>query len=380
MGNDYRVVIIGGGIVGCAIAYHLTKLGEKSVAVFEKNYLSSGATGRCGGGIRQQWSSLNNVLLAMRSVKHFERFSEEIGMDIEYKQGGYLVLSYTDEEAVEFEKNVKMQREAGLKVEILSPKEVERRYPYINTEGVKMATFCQSDGHANPHLATFGYARASQKLGADIFTHTEVVDLERLCDSRWIVHTTNGSVKADVVINAAGAFSREVGKLAGVDLPTESYRHQIFVTEPLKDFFDPMAISFSGNYYMRQTKHGNFIMGQGDADERAGINYSVTFRFEKELSRKMARIFPFLRKLRIIRHWSGHYNMSPDAQPIIGESPPVRGYYYAVGFSGHGFMLAPAVGEAIAEMILYGRAAHVDVSDLNVQRLEGGVVKEKNVV
>jgi len=116
-----------------------------------------------------------------------------------------------------------------------------------------------------------------------------------------------------------------VGKLAGVDLPTESYRHQIFVTEPLRDFFDPMAISFSGNYYMRQTKHGNFIMGQGDADERAGINYSVTFRFEKELSRKMARIFPFLRKLRIIRHWSGHYNMSPDAQPIIGESPSVRG-------------------------------------------------------
>ncbi|MCD6102915.1 MAG: FAD-binding oxidoreductase, partial [Thermotogaceae bacterium] len=97
MGNDYRVVIIGGGIVGCAIAYHLTKLGEKSVAVFEKNYLSSGATGRCGGGIRQQWSSLNNVLLAMRSVRHFERFSEEVGMDIEYKQGGYLVLSYTDE-------------------------------------------------------------------------------------------------------------------------------------------------------------------------------------------------------------------------------------------------------------------------------------------
>ncbi|MCS7174427.1 NAD(P)/FAD-dependent oxidoreductase [Pseudothermotoga sp.] len=379
MKNEFKVAIIGAGIVGSSIAYHLAKFGESDVVVFEKGYISSGSTGRCAGGIRQQWSSPNNVLLAMRSVKLFEKMSEETGVDIEYKQGGYLVLSYDENEAKQFEENVKMQRTLGLNVELLSPQQVKRRFEYVNVNGVLLATFCQTDGHANPHLANFAYARSARKLGVTILTHTAVLGIE-VGTSWFILHTDRGKFKAKIVVNAAGDYSGQVAAMVGLNLPVESYRHQILVTEPVKNFVDPMLISFSGNFYVRQTKHGQFIMGQGDKDERAGLNYNVTFKFEKDLALKMCRLLPFMRKLRIVRHWSGHYNMSPDAQPILGESLQLTNFYYAVGFSGHGFMLAPAVGEALAEKILFGRTKHVDISSLNVDRFEKLTVKEMNVV
>ncbi|MEN3008276.1 FAD-binding oxidoreductase [Pseudothermotoga sp.] len=379
MKNEFKVAIVGAGIVGSSIAYHLAKFGESDVVVFEKGYISSGSTGRCAGGIRQQWSSPNNVLLAMRSVKLFEKMSEETGVDIEYKQGGYLVLSYDESEAKQFEENVKMQRALGLNVELLSPQQVKRRFEYVNVNGVLLATFCQTDGHANPHLANFAYARSARKLGVTILTHTTVLSIE--VETSWfILHTDRGKFKAKIVVNAAGDYSGQVAAMVGLNLPVESYRHQILVTEPVKNFVDPMLISFSGNFYVRQTKHGQFIMGQGDKDERAGLNYNVTFKFEKDLALKMCRLLPFMRKLRIVRHWSGHYNMSPDAQPILGESLQLANFYYAVGFSGHGFMLAPAVGEALAEKILFGRTKHVDISSLNVDRFEKLTVKEMNVV
>uniref|UniRef100_A0A7C4RW37 FAD-binding oxidoreductase n=1 Tax=Fervidobacterium thailandense TaxID=1008305 RepID=A0A7C4RW37_9BACT len=379
--NHYSVCIIGGGITGTALAYFLAKFGENSVSVFEKSYLSSGSTGRCAGGIRQQWSTRSNVRLAMRSVKLFERYKEDVGMDIEYYQGGYLILSYDELEAQQFEQNVKMQREEGLEVEILSPKQVKKRFPYVNTDGLVVATFCQTDGHANPHKAVIGYALAAQKMGVDIYTHTQVLGVDVQNGSVVGVETTKGYVRCNIVVNATGPWSREVGLMAGVELPTESYRHQILVTEPLENFFPMMAISFSGNFYMRQTMHGQFIMGQGDKNEKPGINYNVTFRFERELAEKMVRVFPFLKNLRVIRHWSGMYNMSPDAQPIIGQSKIVKGYFYAVGYSGHGFMVAPAVAEALAEQIVFGKTLHTDISYLDVERFSGKVIeRERNVV
>ncbi len=381
MKRKYSVCIIGGGIIGSSVAFHLAKFGCSDVAVFEKSYLSSGATGRCGGGIRQQWSARMNVRLAMRSVRLFENFKEDTGFDIEYRQGGYLLMAFSDEEAERFEENVKMQRQEGLQVEILTPKMVKERYPYIDTKDLVLATFCQTDGHANPHLANFGYAFAAKKMGVDIYTHTEVQDIDVEGGRVAGVRTDKGEFKCDVVVNAAGGWSREVGKMAGVDFPTTSYRHQIFVTESLEDFFPFMAISFDGNFYMRQTKHGQMIMGMGDPDERPGINRNVTYKFEKDMARKMTRIFPFLKNVRIIRHWAGCYNMSPDAQPIIGCSKSVKGFCYAVGFSGHGFMLAPAVGEALAEMILFGQPRKVDIPFLDMGRFEKGIAEvEGNVV
>jgi len=377
---EASVVIIGGGIIGTAIAFYLCKKGMKDVVLVEKSYLSSGSTGRCGGGIRQQWSERMNVRLAMRSVKLFERFEEEIGMDIEYYQGGYLLLAYTDEEVELFHKNVAMQQEEGLDVRLLSKEEAKEKFPFMNLEGLKLATFCPTDGHANPHLATMAYAKAAEKMGAMILTHTEVTDIDVQSGQIKGVLTTKGYIKTSVVVNAAGGFSREVGLMAGVELPTESYRHQIFVTEPLEHILDPLVISFVNNFYIRQTKSGNFIMGQGDKDEPPSHKHDPSWNFLTEMTEKMPHFFPFLKEVRVLRHWAGLYNMSPDAQPIIDKSDKLSDFYFAIGFSGHGFMLAPAVGEAMADWIIYGSPEEVDISNLKMERFSKGVSREKNVV
>lgn len=380
MKNRYRVVIIGGGVIGTATAFYLAKSGIRNVAVLEKDYLSSGSTGRCGGGIRQQWSERMNVRLAMRSVDHFKRFESEVGFDIEYFQGGYLLLAYTEEEVSLFEKNTKMQQEEGLNVVLLSREETAKIFPFINLTNVEAAAYCPSDGHANPHLTTFAYAWAAKRMGVDILTHTSVKRI--LTENGRItgVLTDRGEIEAEVVVNAAGGYSHEVGRMAGIDLPTESYRHQIFVTEPLEHFMDPLVISFEKNFYIRQTKSGNFIMGQGDRTELPGHDITPTWRFLREMTGKMPVFFPFLSDMRILRHWAGLYNMSPDALPIIDRSCEIENFYCAIGFSGHGFMLAPAVGEAVAEWIVYGEPRSVDISNLSLNRFKQGFTREKNVV
>lgn len=380
MKSRYKVVVIGGGVIGTAVAFYLAKNGVSDVVVLEKDYLSSGSTGRCGGGIRQQWSERMNVRLAMRSVEHFKRFESEVGFDIEYFQGGYLLLAYTEEEVLLFERNTKMQQEENLDVELLSKNEASSRFSFIDMSGVRAAAYCSSDGHANPHLTTFAYARAAERMGVEVLTHTSA---EKIIteDGRIVaVQTSKGKIETEVVVNAAGGYSHEVGAMAGVELPTESYRHQIFVTEPLEHIMDPLVISFENNFYIRQTKAGNFIMGQGDKDELPGHNVTPTWKFLREMTEKMPKFFPFLRDVRVLRHWAGLYNMSPDAQPIIDRAVDIDNFYYAIGFSGHGFMLAPAVGEAVAEWIVHGEPRSVDISNLSLNRFQEGFTIEKNVV
>ncbi|PVD16961.1 FAD-dependent oxidoreductase [Mesotoga sp. Brook.08.105.5.1] len=380
MKSRYKVVVIGGGVIGTAVAFYLAKNGVSDVVVLEKDYLSSGSTGRCGGGIRQQWSERMNVRLAMRSVEHFKRFESEVGFDIEYFQGGYLLLAYTEEEVLLFERNTKMQQEENLDVELLSKNEASSKFSFIDMSGVRAAAYCSSDGHANPHLTTFAYARAAERMGVEILTHTSAENIITEDGRIVAVQTSKGKIETEVVVNAAGGYSHEVGAMAGVELPTESYRHQIFVTEPLEHIMDPLVISFENNFYIRQTKAGNFIMGQGDKDELPGHNVTPTWKFLREMTEKMPKFFPFLRDVRVLRHWAGLYNMSPDAQPIIDRAVDIDNFYYAIGFSGHGFMLAPAVGEAVAEWIVHGEPRSVDISNLSLNRFQEGFTIEKNVV
>ncbi|HOY25767.1 MAG TPA: FAD-binding oxidoreductase [Mesotoga sp.] len=380
MKNKACVTIIGGGVVGSATAYYLAKNGLTDVVLLERDYLSSGSTGRCGGGIRQQWSERMNVRLAMRSVEHFKNFEREVGLNIEYFQGGYLLLAYTEEEEALFKKNVAMQQEEGLDVVLLSREETARKFPFMNLEGLKLSAYCPSDGHANPHLTTFGYARAAEKMGVNVLTHTDAKRVLVENGKIRTVVTDRGEIETGIVVNAAGGYSHQAGEMVGLNLPTESYRHQIFVTEPLEHILDPLVISFVNNFYIRQTGSGNFIMGQGDRDELPGLEITPTWKFLKEMSDKMPRFFPFLKDVRILRHWAGLYNMSPDAQPIIDRSNEIEDFYFAIGFSGHGFMLAPAVGEALAEWIVFGEPRSVDISNLSLQRFERGFTREKNVV
>lgn len=374
------VVIIGGGVIGCSIAYNLAKLGCKDVVLFEKNSLSSGATGRCGAGIRQQFGTKMNCILARESIKIFENLSQELDYDIELNQSGYLILAYTEREVNQFKKNVALERSLDIDARFISVDEAKEIVPPLNTDGILAATFCHTDGHANPFKTNFAYAEAAQRLGAKILTFTRVKEIKTKDNQVISVITDKEEILTPVVVNAAGGYSGEVGEMAGVDLPVYSQRHQILVTEPLDPLFRPMLMSFSRNFYCQQTPHGSILMGCGDPNEPKGYDIGTSWQFAREIAQKMTTIVPLLKEVSMIRQWAGLYNMSPDAQPILGEHPQVKGFYMAIGFSGHGFMLAPITSKLIAELILK-RKTSLPIDKLEIGRFERGeLILEPSVV
>ncbi len=374
------VVIIGGGIIGCSIAYNLAKMGCKNIVLFEKNSLASGATGRCGAGIRQQFGTEMNCILARESIKIFENLSQELDYDIELNQGGYLMLAYTEKEVNQFKKNVALEQSLGIDVRYITAEEAKEIVPPLNTEGILAATFCPTDGHANPFNTNFAYAEAAQRLGVKIYNFTEVKEIKTEDNRIVSVSTDQGEVLTPIVINAAGGYSGEIGKMAGVEIPVYSQRHQILITEPVDPLFKPMLMSFSRNFYCQQTPHGSIIMGFGDPDEPKGHDIGSSWQFAREMAQKMTAVVPLLKEVSMVRQWSGLYNMSPDSQPIVGEHPQVNGFYMAVGFSGHGFMLAPVASRLMAELILKGRTS-IPIDKLDIGRFERGeLIIEPSVV
>jgi len=374
-------VIVGGGVIGCALAYYLAREGMTDCVVVESGHLASGGTGRCGGGIRQQWSTEENARFAIESVRAFEGLSQELDADIEFLQGGYLVLAYTDEDVRQFERNVELERSLGLAVDVLSPADVRRDIvPMLNTEGVRLATYCAQDGSANPLLATKAYADAAARLGAGIERYTPVTRV--LTDGGRVVgvETPRGVVSAPAVVIAAGSHSIGLARTAGIELPITPYRREILVTEPLERFFDPMIISFSFGIYFRQARHGSVIGGFADPEEPGGFNETSSLDFLVTMSKKLAHLMPALGSVKVVRQWAGLYDSTPDARPVLGATDDVRGLYQASGFSGHGFMIAPAVAKLVAQEIV-GKKPDVDIGPLNLRRYAEGKVKtERSVV
>lgn len=379
--NKVDVAIVGGGICGCSIAYNLAKKGLK-VALFERSYLASGATGRCGGGIRQQWSTKENILLAMGSVRIFEKLSEELGYDIEYFQGGYLVIAHTEEEVKQFKKNVELQRSLGLDVKYLEASEINNVVDVLDVEaiGALGATWCPTDGHADPARTTFAYARAASKLGALIYTYTEVKGFELSNGRIAKVKTALGDVSCDWVVNAAGAYATEVAKWVEVELPVEPYRHEILATEPLDPLFTPMVISFHDNVYFRQTRRGEVVGGWGNPHEPAGYNLESSLLFVKRFTKLLTKYVPRFKGVCVVRQWAGLYAVTPDARPILGPVEKVPNFIQVTGFSGHGFMVAPKVAEILANYIASGVEDPL-MKELNLKRFEEGrIVREASVV
>jgi sarcosine oxidase subunit beta len=374
------IVIIGGGVVGCSIAYNLAKLGAKNIILLEKNTLASGSTGRCGAGIRQQFGTKMNCILARESIKIFENLSQELEYDIELNQGGYLILAYTEKEVNQFKKNVALEQSLNIKARFITVEEAKEIVPPLNTEGILAATFCPTDGHANPFKTNFAYAEAAERLGVKIYTFTEVKEIETENHKIVAVNTDKGKVLTPMVVNAAGGYSGIIGKMVGVDIPVYSQRHQILITEPVDPLFRPMLMSFSRNFYGQQTPHGSIIMGFGDPNERKDGDIGSSWQFAQEMAQKMTAVLPLLKEVSMVRQWAGLYNMSPDAQPILGEHPQIEGFYMAIGFSGHGFMLAPITSKLIAELILKKRTS-LPIDKLDIGRFERGeLIIEPSVV
>ncbi len=381
MKNKANIVIIGGGVIGAAIAYNLAEKGVQDIVVLEKNYIASGSTGSCGAGIRQQWGTKMNCLLSRKSMEIFENMNEILNTrrDIELKQGGYLLLAYSKKELDQFKENIKLQHKFDIPSRLLTVKEAKEIVPQLNTTGVSGAAFCPTDGHANPFRVNQAYVEAAERKGVEFYTYTKAEDIVVKNGRIKKVVTDKGDIETNRVVNAAGGFSKEVGKMAGIDIPTKSERHEILVTEQVNSILKPMVMSFSYNIYCQQTPDGSFVMGYGDPDEPASHNIRASWQFLEEMSRKATYLLPFLKDIRVIRQWAGLYNVTPDAQPILDESDEVPGYFMAVGFSGHGFMIAPMTGILMAEMIT-GEKLSIDI-ELDLKRFDHGrLILEPSVV
>ncbi len=379
--DQAEVVIIGGGVVGCSIAYNLSQLGMDDVVVLEKEFLASGSTGRCGAGIRQQWGTEMNCLLARDSMRIFESMAEDLSYEpgIGLKQSGYLILAHSQREVEQFEKNVSLQNSLDIESSLLTPEEAREIVPHLNIEDLEAATFCPSDGHADPFHVTEAYARAAARQGVKILTFTPARRIEKK-GAHYLVETPRGTIEAPVLVNAAGGYSQQVAEMIGIELPVFSERHEILVTEKAPPLQDPMVISFREHIYCQQAPHGSFIMGLGPEDEDPSYNHASSWQFLKEMSDSIARLLPPLKELRVIRQWAGLYNITPDAQPILGGVDGYPGYCQALGFSGHGFMISPMVGRAIAQQIT-GQRPEIDLERLNLDRFQSGdLILEPSVV
>lgn len=382
MNKKADIVIIGGGISGAAIAYNLAKKGMKNIVVVEKRFIASGATGACGAGIRQQWGTEMNCKIAKMSCEFFEKANEtlEYEGDIEFKQGGYLLLATTEKEKEQFEKNIALQNSLGIHSKGLTLDEAKEIVPILNTDGYVSAAYYEKDGHLNPFHTTLAFAKAAEKLGVEFMKYTEVTDIIVENGEIACVVTDKGLIETNQVVNAAGGHAQHIAKMVDVDLPVYSERHQILVTEPVDPILSTMVMSFTGNFYCQQVPHGGLVMGRGDAGEPRDGNINSGWHFLDEMAKTITTLLPPLKKAMVIRQWAGLYNITPDRQPILGPVNEVKGFYLAVGFSGHGFMFGPATGILMSEIIM-GEETSIDISALNLYRFEKGeLVFEPSVV
>jgi len=377
------VVVIGGGVMGASVAYHLALRGERDVVLLEMQpFFGQGATGKCAGGIRYQFSTAINVRLSLLSLPMLQRFEEETGQAIDLRWPGYLFLLTTEEDVAKFRNNVAMQHSLGVQTEWLSGDEVRRRVPLLRADDVLAGTFNPDDGLADPNGVVAGYIRAGQRLGVRAFTDTPVTGIAVEGGRIAGVETPHGRIACDVVVNAAGPWAGAVGELAGVALPIVPVRRQIVTTTPIPglpaDF--PFVIDFAQSLYFHREGEG-LLTGMSNPDEPVGFDESVDPDWELVHLEKAIERLPILERAGLQSHWAGLYEVTPDAHPIIGAVPEVEGLYVVAGFSGHGFMHGPIAGLLLAEIILDGEATTLDISELAYSRFaEGRLVEEYNVV
>ncbi|WLW50936.1 NAD(P)/FAD-dependent oxidoreductase [Streptomyces sp. YU58] len=375
------VVVIGGGVMGTSIACHLARAGVRDVVLIERDELAAGSTSKAAGGVRAQFSDELNIQLGARSLEAFARFEEETGQDIGLHRVGYLFLLSTPEEVASFEAGVRLQNSLGVPSRMIDPAEARRLSPLISTDGLLAAAFSPDDGHCTPEAVVHGYAAEARRHGARILRHTEVTGIERHGDSITAVLTTLGRIATDTVICAAGPWSRAVGAMAGVDLPVQPLRRQIAVTEPVVGLPPhlPMTIDFTSSFYFHSEGPG-LLVGMSDPDERPGFATDTHDRWIPRLCAAMEQRAPALLDLRRTGGWAGLYENTPDHNALIGEATSVSRFLYATGFSGHGLLQGPAVGEVVRDLYL-GRVPFVDVSPLSAGRFAADAPRpEANLV
>jgi sarcosine oxidase subunit beta len=377
------VVIVGGGVMGASTAYHLGLKGCASVLLLEReSFFGTQATGRCAGGIRYQFSTEINVRLSLLSLPMLDRFDDELDQPIDRRRTGYLFLLTREESVSRFQEIVAMQRRLGVNAAWMTPEEIGILVPLLNLEGVLAGTNCADDGLADPNSVVQGYISGARRLGARLMTDVDVTDIQVEQGKIRGIVTNRGEVATSVVVNAAGPWAGQVGEMAGVDIPIVPLRRQIVVTGPLPevppDF--PFVIDFDQSLYFHREGDG-LLTGMSNPGESVGFDQSVDADWELvHLTAAIERL-PLLERAGIASRWAGLYEVSPDAHPILGRVPQVKGLYCVGGFSGHGFMHGPICGLLLAEEILDGAAHTLDISSLYIDRFAGNMeLVEYNVV
>jgi len=376
------IVIIGGGVMGASAAYHLAKCGVKNIVLLEReDFFGAGATGRCAGGVRYQFSTDINIKLSLESLPMIERFKEEIGQDVNYRQCGYLLIATNEKDAAAFKGNVELQNSLGVQTQFLSGDEVRARLPLMKFDDAIAGTFHQKDGLVDPNSVVAGYISAAKKCGVKAVTGAEVTGIRLSRDQVETVETTQGMIQTRMVLNAAGPWSGLIGQMAGIQIPIVPIRRQMFTTNPLKEIPEdyPFVIDFGQSLYFHRDGEG-LLVGMSNPNEKPGFDQNVDEEFEFVNLEAAIERMPLLERASRASHWAGLYEVTPDAHPIFGGCN-VKGFVMCTGFSGHGFMHGPVAGKLMSEYILDGKFATMDVSMLDLARFEEGrLIKEYNVV
>jgi sarcosine oxidase subunit beta len=375
------VVVIGGGVMGLSTAYHLARAGVSDVVLVEKDELGSGSTCKAAGGVRAQFSDAVNIELGARSLRTFETFEATFDQEIDLHQVGYLFLLDNPEQVETFERNVALQNELGVPSRLIEVAEAKALSPLISTEGLLAAAYSPTDGHCTPESVVNGYARAARRAGARLVRNCAVTAIESSGGVLTRVVTDQGAIATDTVICTAGAWSRDLAAMVGVDLPVEPLRRQILTTEPVPGLASgtPFTIDFTTSFYFHGEGQG-LLLGMSDPHETAGFKLTRSDEWLAGLGDAVARRAPSISDVGLTAGWAGLYEMTPDHNALVGEADGISRFLYATGFSGHGFLMGPAVGEVMRDLYL-DRPPVVDVGPLTARRFARSDLRpELNVV
>lgn len=380
------VVIVGGGIVGSSIAYHLTQAGCRDVLVLEREtHQGKGSTGKSMGGVRAQFSTAVNIQMSLYSIPFYASFEERLGLPCGYRPQGYLFLATSERHLAYLRDNQARQRALGLTTaHMVAGEEIRATYPQLRGDDILGGSFCSTDGFVDPYSAMVGFMTHASENGARLWRNAEVTAIRREGEAVTGLETSRGRVETRIIVNAAGAWAAGVAALADIGLPVEPLRRMLVPTEPFDGFphSAPMIIDMSNGFHFRPEGLG-FLMAWNDPEETCGYKLDFDAAFIEKILLRAADRVPCFENVAVNpkRAWAGLYEMTPDHHPILGPVPGVRGFFLANGFSGHGVMHAPATGKIVSDLILTGTTTLIDATLLNLERFaEGRMIEETAVL
>lgn len=380
-----EIVIIGGGIVGASIAYHLTAAGCSNILVLEReSSLGKGSTGKSMGGVRAQFSTPVNIQMSLYSIPFYAAFEELLGLPCGYRAQGYLFCATSSRHLDYLRENHATQTRLGLsQARLVSAEEIRERFPQLRSDDIIGGAFCPTDGFVDPYSAMSSFMTWACERGAEIWRSCPVSGIEQDAKGVSAVHTSKGPVATRVVVNCAGAWAAGIAKMTGIDLPVEPLRRMLVPSEPFDHFphTAPMIIDMSNGFHFRPEGRG-FLLAWNDAEETPGYKTDFDPGFVEKILVRAADRVPVFENLPVNpkRAWAGLYEVTPDHHPILGAVPEVPGFYLANGFSGHGVMHAPATGKILADLILRGATNLIDASLLRLSRFADGAMIEETAV